>query len=906
MKGFFSSKKGNTLHRQSVPVDLALNDTNPWLSKSRTTSHSTLTRKKTFEVIRAQRASVPIPVPVPPFDAVGSSGFGSAHSPHLSPRSSSGSGTAVSATCTLSSHTSESTYVSSCAGQSKHAVAEPLLATSDHPALAIISTFPPPLDSETPVTTATIKPAMRVTTPSNNRPLDLPVVEVHPTHSNSSLQNSTTSSATDRPTPVDAMSPANTIHAHTRRSLSNSPGRSAGSAHHAPDLRRIDELEESISLGMHIYDGPFQTLHRVVQEDTHAAHAASQPRRPAPAKAPMPALANVPFGGSLNLSPGQILPRNFQPYRPTPAPTVRPDYVPPAQQPLSRSHSRPAPPSDGRVQIPRSASRPDMRGVPQRSQTQPPPLNSIIPPPRNQIPPAPSRSYTQPPPRNVVEFPQRGAANPVQHQLHHGSQARYAPTGDQPPGYRPTRAERPVPIEAVVHDPSTSVPARAPQSSSAQVLPVEMPSRQEPAPARGPSSDIRRDPNPPGAGAKLLSSASPASDGGRRQPSPVLPNPYSPAGDAEDDEDAYGGLAYDDPEPEPEPTPAPAARTSQDADKGNAARQTNGDSARQDDPPPSYSAIAPSNMSVNVVPTADGLELRPPRRWSEQVPPSPSGSARDHAGTNGNAPALVGIGTNSGNGTRPLDRSTSLADGQSRYTGRVTPSFTTSSTTTRPPHLPPSHIPRELVMPAPLQQQQQQPREYTSLAESRLVNQATRDPLPRQQQQQHSALHAERYRHPPPPPGQQLFRPPQHRNDSSPMPPRIAAGAAFSQPRTNGHVQPPPRGPPARPYQPPPPRALYGPAAGYGGNASAGNLARSMSQQAPTPTPYPDMDRQYRRKHISDQTAFVDGPTPGAVTRGFDVRRGMTMPLDNSRSPPPPVVPVKGTRRLLSKRRADF
>ncbi|KIY52224.1 Diaminopimelate epimerase-like protein [Fistulina hepatica ATCC 64428] len=47
----------------------------------------------------------------------------------------------------------------------------------------------------------------------------------------------------------------------------------------------------------------------------------------------------------------------------SPAPTVRPDYVLSAQQPLPRSHSRPLPPSDEWVQVPHSASHPDMRGV---------------------------------------------------------------------------------------------------------------------------------------------------------------------------------------------------------------------------------------------------------------------------------------------------------------------------------------------------------------------------------------------------------------------------------------------------------------------------------------------------------------------------------------------------------------
>ncbi|KIY49021.1 hypothetical protein FISHEDRAFT_73045 [Fistulina hepatica ATCC 64428] len=44
----------------------------------------------------------------------------------------------------------------------------------------------------------------------------------------------------------------------------------------------------------------------------------------------------------------------------SPAPTVRPAYVPSVQRPLPRSHSQPVPPSDEWVQIPRSASRPDM------------------------------------------------------------------------------------------------------------------------------------------------------------------------------------------------------------------------------------------------------------------------------------------------------------------------------------------------------------------------------------------------------------------------------------------------------------------------------------------------------------------------------------------------------------------
>jgi hypothetical protein len=150
------------------------------------------------------------------------------------------------------------------------------------------------------------------------------------------------------------------------------------------DLDPIDELDESNPLGLSLHHGgPYEAIKKLSQQQVHLAFHSfifsshllqmnyNQPRQHSPARKKTPstlppaaAVPVVPFGVSLNLTPGQILPRNFQPYI----------------QPLRQSPSQP-------YRQQNSPDRPiqqesDTQPFPQRNQSQSPSqLQPALPPP---------------------------------------------------------------------------------------------------------------------------------------------------------------------------------------------------------------------------------------------------------------------------------------------------------------------------------------------------------------------------------------------------------------------------------------------------------------------------------------------------------------------------------------------
>ncbi|KAJ7655012.1 hypothetical protein DFH06DRAFT_487768 [Mycena polygramma] len=119
----------------------------------------------------------------------------------------------------------------------------------------------------------------------------------------------------------------------------------------AYDLDRIDELDESNPLGVALHhEGPFQAIASMLK--SNSPHENQSVPHMRPLKAPKPGYN----GGSLGISPGQILPRNFPYYQAPVQPALKQDYPTPQastsylapqpqfdQSPYTQSHMR-APP----------------------------------------------------------------------------------------------------------------------------------------------------------------------------------------------------------------------------------------------------------------------------------------------------------------------------------------------------------------------------------------------------------------------------------------------------------------------------------------------------------------------------------------------------------------------------------
>ncbi|KAF5385522.1 hypothetical protein D9757_005445 [Collybiopsis confluens] len=89
-------------------------------------------------------------------------------------------------------------------------------------------------------------------------------------------------------------------------------------------LDPIDELDESNPLGLSLHHrGPYEALNTIAyippQQHQINSHRHPVPRKKPVSRQPFPAnspaaIPSLPFGASLNLAPGQFLPKNFQPY----------------------------------------------------------------------------------------------------------------------------------------------------------------------------------------------------------------------------------------------------------------------------------------------------------------------------------------------------------------------------------------------------------------------------------------------------------------------------------------------------------------------------------------------------------------------------------------------------------------
>ncbi|KAJ7139937.1 hypothetical protein C8R44DRAFT_975653 [Mycena epipterygia] len=91
----------------------------------------------------------------------------------------------------------------------------------------------------------------------------------------------------------------------------------------AYDLDRIDELDESNPLGVALHhEGPFQAIASVLKGPSPLGNQPVPPQTRTGAKVPKPGNN----GGSLGISPGQVLPRNFQYFQPPVQPNFRQDY----------------------------------------------------------------------------------------------------------------------------------------------------------------------------------------------------------------------------------------------------------------------------------------------------------------------------------------------------------------------------------------------------------------------------------------------------------------------------------------------------------------------------------------------------------------------------------------------------
>ncbi|KAJ7102121.1 hypothetical protein B0H15DRAFT_926808 [Mycena belliarum] len=152
----------------------------------------------------------------------------------------------------------------------------------------------------------------------------------------------------------------------------------------AYDLDRIDELDESNPLGVALHhEGPFQAIASVLKGPPGLGNPYT-PLRMRPAKSPEPG----EFGGSLGISPGQVLPRNFPYFQPAVPPPFRQDFGNAPQ--ASTSYLPPVQPSQHNMRAPSlgqeeawTPSLPNQRPPP----AQPPHLSydargSYTPPPR--------------------------------------------------------------------------------------------------------------------------------------------------------------------------------------------------------------------------------------------------------------------------------------------------------------------------------------------------------------------------------------------------------------------------------------------------------------------------------------------------------------------------------------------
>ncbi|KAJ7431838.1 hypothetical protein B0H11DRAFT_2261390 [Mycena galericulata] len=149
----------------------------------------------------------------------------------------------------------------------------------------------------------------------------------------------------------------------------------------AYDLDRIDELDESNPLGVALHhEGPFQAIASVLKGPSPLGKEPG-PVHPRNARAPKPGHN----GGSLGISPGQVLPRNFQYYQPEVQPAFpQQDYN---GSPQASTSYIPAQPLYSNMQPPHVGQEQRFNPDPRWQQAQPPTAHAHYDPRASYIPP---------------------------------------------------------------------------------------------------------------------------------------------------------------------------------------------------------------------------------------------------------------------------------------------------------------------------------------------------------------------------------------------------------------------------------------------------------------------------------------------------------------------------------------
>ncbi|KAL1677458.1 hypothetical protein EV122DRAFT_291040 [Schizophyllum commune] len=452
-----------------------------------------------------------------------------------------------------------------------------------------------------------------------SRSADIPLVTVHPSRSGQTV------SQPDMPS-RERRSPPRSDTSNTRPSAP--PRSTTAPAPPKPKaLDSIDELDESNMFGVNLHNGgPYDAIRKAVKK-------ASSP----------PSNGNaVPFGASLNLSPGQVLPHNFHPYAPyhsnvTPSNIDMPAKPPPRANFFPSSASAPGqkeatglhrddpyalathalhqpelPPTTALQRAAGIDLPPTGNGQPhkRRGSEQPPTWNppmarrpsrpevagpSLAAPAPRQIPRMPSApklpSAMGPPAGTPIPRPPSTPANVGRERL-----PSRTPPPPMPP--MPHANTAPIPSRSPPTPTSRSVSATAsststtPTQSSSSMPPIPGPSRTPPGPSRTPPANSRTPP-PPARAPKTVRNPSP------NAPPPAYDEMFPPSGPSRPEK--TGHLTV------PE-------REQQESEPSEYGDEEDAYGGMEDTPPAIPASLLPGGG-------AQRIQQAQPRRWSEQ--PSP-------------------------------------------------------------------------------------------------------------------------------------------------------------------------------------------------------------------------------------------------------------------------------------------
>ncbi|KAJ6604465.1 hypothetical protein DFH09DRAFT_1269944 [Mycena vulgaris] len=475
----------------------------------------------------------------------------------------------------------------------------------------------------------------------------------------------------------------------------------------AYDLDRIDELDESNPLGVALHhEGPFQAIASVLKGPSPLNQ--SMPPQMRPARAPNP--GNGYNGGSLGISPGQVLPRNFQYYQPPIQPTFRQDYngppqastsyLPPTQHEQRNMLASPVGQEDGRSQLypgqPPSHVHPsyDARYAPPPLPLAQPTTPSYDPrsswiPPQTQYDPVDAL----PPAQNGNPYHSQFMQQPSSHHATHSSEdmdAAYGGIEVDPTPKRDRRSAPPARTEPYFaqNGGSDTFPPRRHSAHPGFTPPVDPRGFQDPnrLDTGQNLSNLRHSPNGHPIGGfidpRVLQngeqpSAGQALSGMRRSPQP--PTEFNDSRFQQQQYPAPQVAGYDHPRQGSHTRP----------DDHDRRRPTSYQPQPTTQQPPQNLNHASFQPQIGQQPMA---EHDPRRRVSYQPAPPPPGAAPVDLGRQQFEPT-------------PYQKSSPPMQGRQQS---VAPSIASSANPRRGPL--PQHIPKHLVMPTPLQQTAQLPR----------------------------------------------------------------------------------------------------------------------------------------------------------------------------------------------------